>query len=647
MRGLSLRHKLVVLIMTISGTAIVLVGTGVLIYDYLAGRQRMVRDLTTLAEMLAQNCTGALSFNDPVDAKEIMLSLQAKRPILLACIYRADGSILASYRREHAGVTAPVAPRRDGCRFQEGQLVFFGPVELNEQRIGTVHIQSDLSELAAGIRQDLGVLAVAILLVSGVAYLLSANLQKIISAPILQLTDTARIVSRQRDYSVRAPEGGRDEMGQLILTFNDMLGQIQQRDAELLESNQKLNFEIAERKSAEEEMRHLRNYLKNIIDSMPSVLVGVDQTGRVTQWNVEAEKATGVPPEQAEGKILGEIFPQLASEMEKVREAIHTRQATHDEKLPREVDGQTRYSNVTVYPLVANGVEGAVIRMDDVTERVRIEEMMIQSEKMLSVGGLAAGMAHEINNPLAGMVQNAEVVLNRVSPDLPANQRVAEECGTNMETIQAYAQKRAITTMLESIRTSGMRAAKIVNNMLSFSRKSEEHFALYDLADLLDKTVELAANDYDLKKKYDFRQIQIVREYEAAMPQVRCEASKIQQVFLNLLKNGAQAMSEERRLLGHDKEPPRFVLRVYAKRQKARIEVEDNGPGMDEATSKRVFEPFFTTKGVGVGTGLGLSVSYFIVTENHRGRMDLESTLGKGTTFIIELPLDATTTPTG
>lgn len=150
--------------------------------------------------------------------------------------------------------------------------------------------------------------------------------------------------------------------------------------------------------------------------------------------------------------------------------------------------------------------------------------------------------------------------------------------------------------------------------------------------------MSLAENDYDLKKKYDFRQIEIVREYETPSPLTPCEHTKIQQVFFNLLKNGAEAMHAKPQTAGEVN--PRFTLRVRGESDMLRIEIEDNGADMSDAVRKRVFEPFFTTKEVGVGTGLGLSVSYFIVTENHGGAMAVESSPGKGSTFIIHLPLE-------
>ncbi len=408
-------------------------------------------------------------------------------------------------------------------------------------------------------------------------------------------------------------------------------------------------IDITDIKKNQEELRRLRQLLSNIFDSMPSTLIGVDQEGLVSQWNLEAEKTTGVNSKEALGRVLTDVFPQLSGEMGMVQEAISEQKRKTEKKVSRQRDGKTSYEEVTVFPLISDGVDGAVIRVDDITERVRIEEMMIQSEKMLSVGGLAAGMAHEINNPLAGILQNVQVIMNRISGSMSKNKKIAQECGTTMNAIEAYMEKRDIFMMFDAVVESGKRAAKIVENMLSFSRKTDAQFNLHHLGELLDDTVELAEKDYDLKKKYDFRQIKIEREYNANVPKVFCEGSKIQQVFLNILKNGAQAMAEGKGRTSDDRQlktegeseisDPRLTLRVMPDGEMARIEIEDNGPGMDEATRKRAFEPFFTTKGVGIGTGLGLSVSYFIITENHGGTITVESTPGKGEKFIIRLPI--------
>jgi PAS domain S-box-containing protein len=391
-----------------------------------------------------------------------------------------------------------------------------------------------------------------------------------------------------------------------------------------------------ERLQATKELLSLRNMLSSIINSMPSILVGVDADGCVMQWNDEAHRVTGITAPQAQGQPLEKVFPRLGDEMDRIVEAIRSRELRHDERIPCTIADEPRYADVTVYPLSKDGADGAVIRLDDVTDRVRVEEMMVQSEKMMSVGGLAAGMAHEINNPLAGILQNLQVMRNRVTQETDLNMNAASKVGTSLESIQAYMHERDLIKMMDSITDAGRRAAKIVDNMLSFSRKEESHFAPNNLQEIVERTIELASNDYDLKKRFDFRHIEIKREFDDSLDSIPCEASQIQQVLLNLLTNRAQAMAEQ----SSDSSEATITLRLKRESDMALIEVEDNGPGMDEETRKRAFEPFFTTKEVGRGTGLGLSVSYFIVTENHGGTMRVRSNPGIGTCFSIRIPFE-------
>ncbi|MGA6924873.1 MAG: HAMP domain-containing sensor histidine kinase, partial [Desulfosarcina sp.] len=237
---------------------------------------------------------------------------------------------------------------------------------------------------------------------------------------------------------------------------------------------------------------------------------------------------------------------------------------------------------------------------------------------------------------LGGMLQSLQNVTRRISPELADNETVAAQCGTQLEIIRRYLEKREILRFLENIRVSGERASHIVENMLSFSRRSESRKARVNLPGLLDKAVELAAHDYDLKKKFDFRRIRIDRQYAPAMAPVTCVATEIEQVVLNLLRNAAQAMGDA----GQRSDPSCITLSLYQEGEFAVMVVADNGPGMDESQLKRIFEPFFTTKEVGVGTGLGLSVSYFIITNNHNGSMTAESSPGKGARFTVRLPLN-------
>ncbi len=398
-------------------------------------------------------------------------------------------------------------------------------------------------------------------------------------------------------------------------------------------------IDITEQKHAKEEVARMRLYLKNIIDSMPSMLIGVDPWGYITVLNQPAEQAGGASWEAAQGRFFGDVFPQLENQFEQVRQAIHLGHSIKTPRMTLDVRGELHYADVMVYPLMADGASGAVIRVDDVTARVRIESMMVQTEKMLSVGGLAAGMAHEINNPLGAILQGSQNIQRRLAPDLPQNRAAAEAVGIDLHQINRYLEARNIPRFLEGIREAGTRAAKIVTDMLSFSRRSESRFFPVDLEELLETVLRLAASDYDLKKRYDFKRIAIERNYDPTLRLLYCDKTEIEQVILNLLKNAAQAMAEE------ETPAPTITLRTRREAGYGLIDVIDNGPGMDEKTLKRVFEPFFTTKEVGVGTGLGLSVSYFIITEQHHGRLSVTSKPGQGACFSICLPLTSEAPP--
>ncbi|MEJ2040501.1 MAG: cache domain-containing protein, partial [Desulfosarcinaceae bacterium] len=300
-----------------------------------------------------------------------------------------------------------------------------------------------------------------------------------------------------------------------------------------------IGHDITEAKFTQKEMVRIRQYLQEIVDAMPSILVGIDIEGRISQWNQEAQKQTQISQEAAVGRLVDEVMPGFGPHMDMIRQAVSRETIQITEKVPHPARLDQHFADIMVYPLVVDQVEGVVIRIDDVTSRVRMENMMVQTEKMMSVGGLAAGMAHEINNPLGAMVQNAQNILRRISPDLPQNRIVAEQCGITLEAVRDYLQRRQIVSFLESMRASGHKASEIVDNMLNFSRKSESRKAPVHLDSLLEKTVALAAHDYDLKKKFDFRHIRIERRYDGDLEPVACVATEIE-FLLEIIVVGRQ-----------------------------------------------------------------------------------------------------------
>jgi signal transduction histidine kinase len=244
-------------------------------------------------------------------------------------------------------------------------------------------------------------------------------------------------------------------------------------------------------------------------------------------------------------------------------------------------------------------------------------------------------MAHEINNPLGTIVQGCQNILRRVSPDLPKNIEVAKLLNIDISLIQLYFEKRQIFEIINSMREASSRASEIIKNMLQFSRKSESKKVNYNIENLIEQTIDLANNDYDFKKKYDFKSINIIKEIEENLPEIQINVTEMQQVLFNLIRNAVQALRVE----NDTNKVPTIYIRAFKYDKFIKIEIEDNGPGIPEKLRNRVFEPFFTTKEIGEGTGLGLSVSYMKITNNHNGFIELESIDGHGTKFIIKLPI--------
>lgn len=505
---------------------------------------------------------------------------------------------------------------------------------------------------------SLGILIFSVLL----WLIIARQIKRLITQPIHQLEELSRQVTREENYSLRAARGNHDEIGSLAEAFNTMLSRIEAREQQLKRArddsqaaydqaqglaeetrhtNRKLELEVQVRSKIEKKLTGFQNYLNSIIDSMPSALIALDEQLYVTQWNQEASALSGTRLDEALNQPIFLAFEPLKPFLPQLKETVEQHTVTKVERVTWVKDDEARHYALTFYPLMGGAGRGVVIRIDDITQRLSLEEMMVQSEKMLSVGGLAAGMAHEINNPLGAILHNVQNIRRRLSPELPKNQEHAEQIGIELETVNRYLQSREVPQLLDGIQQAGARAAKIVTHMLSFSRRSDRQMAPCDLPALIDQAVEIAGNDFDLAIGFDFKGQAIIRQFDPQLGPVPGTANELEQVLLNLLKNAAQAIHQR----VDDSEPGRIILRTRLNPPWAEIQVEDNGIGMSENVRKRTFEPFFTTKEIGQGTGLGLSVSYFIITNNHKGQMEVQSTQGQGTCFTLRLPLAGSQPP--
>jgi len=345
------------------------------------------------------------------------------------------------------------------------------------------------------------------------------------------------------------------------------------------------------------EIARLKDFSENIVESLNVGVLSVDLEGMVESWNTRMEQLFGVTRQESVGRQLSSLLPEeLARE---IAARGDQEQITGIYKQRLQHQGKLLTLNVSITPLVSKSNEhiGRLLLFDDVTQRERMEEQMSQTEKLTSLGLLAAGVAHEVNTPLA-VISNYIQMLAKQMPEGDPRQSI-----------------------IEKIVKQTFRASEIVNNLLNFSRTGAAEAADIDVNRVVEETLSLVA--HPLKTLH----IQVVKQLGEPLPAVRGSANKLQQVFLNLFLNARDAMPGGGML----------EVRTAAHNGSVEIEVADTGAGIPREHIHRIFDPFFTTKASGRGTGLGLSVTYGIIKE-HAGKIDVRSTPGKGTSFHVEFP---------
>jgi len=248
MQNISIKHKLIIITMLTCVAALLSAAVGLTVWEWTTFRHTMVQNLSTQAEMIAENCKASLAFQVAKDAEETLKALHVEPSIVFGCVYTKDGKFFATYYRDFAETKVhPSKFMESGFSFGDGYLTIFRPIVLDGEATGTVCLRSDLNPMYSMLRRNIFIIIAVLLFASLVAYLVSTKLQKIISGPILRLADVAKVISEKKDYSTRAVKHSNDEVGLLIDAFNEMLEQIQQRDSELVEAKGKLEVRVEER----------------------------------------------------------------------------------------------------------------------------------------------------------------------------------------------------------------------------------------------------------------------------------------------------------------------------------------------------------------------------------------------------------------
>jgi two-component system, NtrC family, sensor kinase len=358
--------------------------------------------------------------------------------------------------------------------------------------------------------------------------------------------------------------------------------------------------DITDPKRAQDTLARSEARYRHLVESASDAIVTLDANGRFTTVNHAAENISGYRREELVGQWFAPMLPDddLPKALAHFQQALAGETGLFETEFYRK-DGEVRIISVTYSTPQKDEEVLCLIR--DVTDQKMLQEQLIQSEKMSAIGQLVSGVAHELNNPLAGISAFAQLLL--AEKRFPPDQRTAAE----------------------TIYSEARRASRIVQNLLTFARQHKAEKGPTTLNQVLDDTLELRA--YELR----VRGIDVRREYDEALPDTMADAHQLQQVFLNLVTNAEQAMEKA------DGHHHRLTVRTRRAGESVRIEIEDTGGGIPPNLVERIFNPFFTTKPTGSGTGLGLSISLGIVRE-HEGKIWAENAQG-GARFIVELPI--------
>jgi signal transduction histidine kinase len=273
----SITQKLTALVVLVSGTVVLLICATLMTYEIVTFRRAMVRTLATLAQVVAANSTAALAFDNRADATHVLSALVAEPHIVAAALYDKDGSLFATYPGDIGHGDVPAAPGAAGYRFGAGDLSLYQPVQAGQRPLGTLYLRSDLAAMHEQFTLYGGVVVAVIAFSAAVVVLLSARLQRHVSRPVLALAETAQIVTRDRDYSVRATRFGDDELGQLTEAFNSMLDRVQEQDLGLRQGRDQLRFEVDERMRAEEAVRALNADLERRVTERTEALAAANR----------------------------------------------------------------------------------------------------------------------------------------------------------------------------------------------------------------------------------------------------------------------------------------------------------------------------------------------------------------------------------
>jgi PAS domain S-box-containing protein len=610
-----IQRKLQSVILLTCITVLLLLVSAYLVLEYYSFRRAEQNTVNTLGKIIASNSSAALAFDSQKDANEILSALKANPHIVAACLYDKNGKIFVTYPEDLSPSSLPAAPGQAGYNITEGNIEVYTEVLQESTRLGTLYLKSDLEAMYKQLRRYA---AIGLLLLLGslvVALGLSRLLQKSISEPILALEQTARAISENRDYSVRATQYGNDEMGSLTKAFNGMLTQIQDQNQEIISFNQNLEVKIKERTRALQEQK---DFVETIINSSVDLVAVFDKDLNYIMLNRRADDYYSIKREEIVGRNILEVFPQMkGTAMHRDLERSLKGEYIHDPKYKSTILNRS-FENYYI-PLKDKDecVYGVLVIGHDITYILEANEQLetlntelVKSNRDLEQFAYVA--SHDLQEPLRKIQTFTHLMED--NPNDPERQRI-------------YHRK---------IAQAASRMQNLIQDVLSFSRisRTEEAFTTTDL----NKIFENIKNDFEL----------IIREKQAVisypvLPSIRGIPLQLFQLFSNLISNSLK-YNERRPVINVAVEKPgideiKSHPKLNPNNSYLKFIISDNGIGFEQEFSERIFNVFQRLHGRQTysGTGIGLAICKKIV-ENHEGVIYAQGVAHQGAMFTIILP---------
>ncbi|MBZ5701614.1 MAG: response regulator [Acidobacteriia bacterium] len=613
LRKLSLRRSLLLHSLFTGGLGVVLVCAGFLVYDLQQYREEKVSSLRSTADMVGANSDAALLFDDPAAGAQVLSALRTQPEIRAAALYHSDGRLLASYlRKDLTGKRTVPMPPGEGVQWGGDNVAIRQAVFVEGKPVGTLYLEAEHSNLREAVILHIWTAAVMGLVGLLIVYPLSSRLSRTISRPIYDLAWIARLVAAGKNYALRSPELGGEELGQLGADFNHMLDEIERRDAALREARDTLEARVAERTAA---LRQSEELFRTLSEAAPVGIFRADPKGRCNYLNERLLEMVGLKLEEA----LGYGWQKSIHPGDRERVGRHLSSLVGQRRIAleshryRTPDGREGWAEGYMKALSAEdgAISGYVGIVQDVTERRKAEEELREAKEAAEAANRAksdflAQMSHEIRTPMNGILGMTELALGT---DLSAEQR----------------------EYISMVKSSADALLDIINDILDFSKIEAGKIELERIPFSLHTCIEEALEPLSIRAQE--KGLNLAWEVDAEIPdELAGDPTRLRQVLLNLAGNGVKftkrgEVSIQAQLAVND-----------ANGVAVKFTVADTGVGIPPEKLEKIFEAFAqadmsTTREYG-GTGLGLSISTRLV-HLMGGKIQVESEPEKGSRFFF------------